>query len=77
MVVHMRHTRAHSGNRRSHHALGKVALTLCAKCKAPVQSHRACASCGTYRGHEAIDVLRKMKQGARRKKRDEKQKVVS
>ncbi len=27
-------------------------VTLCPKCKEPVLSHRACPSCGTYKGQQ-------------------------
>ncbi|KKS76854.1 MAG: 50S ribosomal protein L32 [Parcubacteria group bacterium GW2011_GWC1_43_11b] len=59
MVVRMRHTRAHTGNRRSHHALVGVRLSVCAKCGAKHTRHRACANCGTYKGQTVIDTLAK------------------
>lgn len=33
-----------------------VQVNLCSKCKEPVLPHRACPSCGTYRGREVIAV---------------------
>lgn len=58
MVVRMRHTRAHTANRRSHHALVAQKLAVC-ECGAPRVSHRACASCGRYRGRVVVDFAAK------------------
>ena len=58
MVVRMRHTRAHTANRRSHHALKAKTLATC-ECGAVRVSHRACASCGRYRGRVVVDVAAK------------------
>jgi len=57
MVVRMRHTRAHTGNRRSHHALKGAKLQGCPNCGAMIQSHIACDACGVYKGR----VVRKVK----------------
>lgn len=56
MTVRMRHTRAHSANRRSHHALKGVRTSTCAKCGSQHVRHQACGVCGTYRGRQVIDV---------------------
>lgn len=58
MVVRMRHTRAHTANRRSHHALKAQTIATC-ECGAVRVSHRACASCGRYRGRVVVDVAAK------------------
>lgn len=59
MVVHMRHTRAHTANRRSHHALKGATFSTCQKCGAKHLAHRVCMQCGTYRGRVVIDVMAK------------------
>ena len=62
MVVHMRHTSGHTRNRRSHHALKVARFETCKDCNAKHLMHRACATCGKYRGRVVVDVLKKTKQ---------------
>ena len=33
-----------------------LAARPCPQCGAPVQSHRACPSCGTYQGRQVVSV---------------------
>jgi large subunit ribosomal protein L32 len=74
MVVRMRHTRAHTANRRSHHALKGAALLVC-ECGATRLGHRACATCGRYRGRVVVDVAAKVqRQAIRKAKKDAVQK---
>ncbi|HLE10463.1 MAG: 50S ribosomal protein L32 [Bdellovibrionales bacterium RIFOXYD12_FULL_39_22] len=46
------------GKRRSgqHHKLFKKHTMTCPKCSEITLPHKICAACGTYRGHEIIDV---------------------
>ena len=60
MVNHMRHTRAHTGNRRSHHALKSPSVTLCKDCGNPKSKHVVCGNCGKYKGKVVIDVTKKI-----------------
>ncbi len=53
----MRHTRAHTANRRSHHALRGAGLVKCSDCGALHIPHRVCPNCGKYRGRVVIDVV--------------------
>jgi len=52
----MRHTKGHTGNRRSHHGLNEPRFSKCPECGAEHLRHTACMSCGTYRGRAVIDV---------------------
>ena len=71
MSVRMRHTHAHTRNRRSHHSLKEAVLSLCAKCGEPVLPHTLCLNCGTYKGREVVDVLKKLDKKERKKKEKE------
>jgi large subunit ribosomal protein L32 len=75
----MRHTRAHTRNRRSHHSLLEERLSVCPDCKAAHVRHRACAECGRYRGKIVFDVAerlqkreKKLKEKAKARKEEEK-----
>ncbi len=52
----MRHTRAHTKNRRSHHALKAATLATCANCGAQHRPHHMCLECGFYKGRQVIDL---------------------
>jgi large subunit ribosomal protein L32 len=56
MVVRMRHTRAHTRNRRSHHALKAPALSTCGHCGAATRPHHMCQACGYYKGRQVLDL---------------------
>ena len=40
--------------RRAHDFLTAPASSICPQCKAPKLPHRACSSCGTYKGKVVI-----------------------
>lgn len=71
MVVRMRRNRSQTAKRRSHHALTAARPGKC-ECGALKLSHRACATCGKYRGKVVIDVVARAKRAALRTKRREK-----
>jgi len=52
----MRHTRSHTGNRRSHHALKGVRLSTCKDCGKLTMRHQVCQNCGKYMGRQILDV---------------------
>jgi large subunit ribosomal protein L32 len=70
MVIRMRHTRAHSGNRRAHHALTPSQMVLCKECGHAKLPHRLCLNCGKYDGRVVIDVVAQAEK--KEKKRKEK-----
>lgn len=71
MSVRMRHTRSHTGNRRSHHALEEARLSTC-ECGAVHERHKVCHACGKYRGRQVIDIVaRTERANARRKRKEE------
>ena len=50
----MRHTRAHTANRRSHHALKVLNLATCPNCSAAIRPHRVCDACGSYKSKVVV-----------------------
>lgn len=71
MVVRMRSTRSHTGNRRSHHALVEKTLATC-ECGSVRVSHRACPTCGRYNGRIVVDHAGKAQAKSARKAKREK-----
>lgn len=67
MVNHMRHTRGHTRNRRSHHALEAVGTTLCEKCGMPSAKHKVCGNCGFYKGTDVLNLKEKTDKKAAKK----------
>lgn len=48
-------SRARRGKRRSHDALKPRSLSTCPQCMEPKLPHRACPSCGTYKGKNFLE----------------------
>lgn len=66
MVIRMRHTRSHTKNRRSHHALKAPTLAVCSNCGAHHRPHHMCLECGYYKGRQVMDLAgQKAKREAR------------
>ena len=74
MSVRMRVTRAHTGNRRSHHALKEPRLSKCAHCSSEHLRHRMCPDCGYYRTRQVVDIV--AQQEKRQKRREERMKAA-
>ncbi len=58
MTVRMRHTRAHTKNRRSHHALSAPAVSNEAQ-DGPHLRHRVSPITGKYKGEQFMDLSKK------------------
>lgn len=74
MVVRMRHTKSHTANRRSHHALKATRFVKCTNCSAPKTPHMVCNACGFYKGKKVLDLVKKVEKKqkkAKAKKADE------
>lgn len=71
MTIRMRHTRSHTRNRRSHHALKAADNSACKKCNEPVLPHTVCLNCGSYKDREVIDTLKKLTKKERKIKEKE------
>ncbi len=68
MVIRMRHTRAHTKNRRSHHALSGKTITTDAKTGVSHLRHRASLETGTYRGRKVMDLTKQAGKQAKKAK---------
>jgi large subunit ribosomal protein L32 len=68
----MRHTRAHTKKRRSHHALKAANLSKCTHCGAMHRPHHMCLECGYYNGRQVMNLeADKAKRDARIKAKEE------
>ncbi len=64
MAVPKRKTsRSNTRSRRANWKAAAVTLTTCPQCKAPMQPHMACPSCGTYQGRHYQAAERTEHQG--------------
>jgi len=70
-VPKKRTTKSKRNMRRSHHGLKRLQLSICPKCSKSVPSHVTCPNCGTYKGREVIDVLKRLDKKERKAKEKE------
>lgn len=50
-----RHSNARTGKRRAHDALTRPGVVACPNCRELKLPHRACPSCGYYRGRQVVE----------------------
>lgn len=60
MVVRMRHTKSHTANRRSHHALKAAKFVVDQDSQSAHLRHRVDMKTGLYKGRKVIDVVAKV-----------------
>jgi len=71
MVVRMRHTKSHTANRRSHHALKSAHFAKCGNCQELKKGHTVCKACGFYRGMKVLDLVKKIEKKQKKAKAKE------
>lgn len=54
-----RHTRSRRDKRRANWKGALPTLCVCPECSQPVQTHRVCTSCGSYKGRKVLQVIEK------------------
>lgn len=60
MVIRMRHTKSHTANRRSHHALATPSHVADKKTGSVHLRHRIDMKTGIYKGKKVLDVVAKV-----------------
>ena len=70
-VPKQRHTKSRRNKRRLNIFINKPTLTVCPKCKQPVKPHVVCFNCGSYKGRQVIDVMKKLNKKERKLKEKE------
>ena len=55
-VPKQHHSRLRQKRGRERFEMEPKVLQACPKCDAPIEPHRACPTCGTYRGRTAVAV---------------------
>lgn len=67
MVVRMRHTKSHTANRRSHHALKAPKVVTDPKTGSVRLNHRIDMTTGMYKGRKVLDIVGKAVKASEKK----------
>jgi len=70
-VPRQRHTKSKRNRQRSHQALKAAGIMSCPKCGQPNLPHQTCKNCGTYKGREILDVMKKLTKREQKKRAKE------
>jgi len=70
-VPRQRHTKSKRNRQRSHQAIKTQGIAKCLKCGQPILPHQVCKNCGTYKGKEVIDVMKKLTKREQKKRKKE------
>ncbi|OGI16537.1 MAG: 50S ribosomal protein L32 [Candidatus Moranbacteria bacterium RIFCSPHIGHO2_02_FULL_40_12b] len=60
-VPKQRHTKFRRDRKRKRFAIKAKKTQTCPKCDRPMMPHRACSSCGYYKGREIVNTMKKVK----------------
>lgn len=64
----MRHTKGHTGNRRSHHALKNKKLAIDPETGTKHLRHRVNPVTGMYKGRQVLDIVKKVEKKQKKAK---------
>lgn len=67
-VPKKRTPKSKKGMRRSHHGKSAMSVSACPNCKAGILPHRACLTCGMYRGRQVLNVTQKVEKAEKKRK---------
>ncbi len=70
-VPRQRHTKSKRNRQRSHQAFKVLGVSRCLKCGQPILPHQACKNCGTYKGREVLDVMKRLTKREQKKRAKE------
>ncbi|MFM2394709.1 MAG: ribosomal protein large subunit ribosomal protein [Bacteroidota bacterium] len=68
MVIRMRHTKGHTGNRRSHHALKNRTLAIDPETGTKHLRHRVNPTTGMYKGRQVLNIVKKVEKKQKKAK---------